>query len=571
MNRTKKYNVKNIPDKGMIRNIASGCNCSLVVAALLIQRGSDTEELASVFLEPKLNMMHDPFLLPDIEKAIEILVEAKDTDKKLVVFGDYDVDGMTSTAVIYNTLLSLGYNITSRLPDRLNAGYDISESVIREIILEGCDILITCDCGSNAHDAINFAVSKGIKVIVTDHHKITNGAVSSHALINPHREDSGYPFKYLSGVGVAFKVMHALVIHLGYEKSSFIKTTLDLVCLGTIADVVPLVGENRIFVINGLKELFNSRLGLKELLAKNNVTKDSISCQALSYRVIPKLNSASRMGNVTKAFDLLVEKDQTKVERLMNSIDEMNTMRITEEMIIMQEAEKAISDNNLSGDNVIVISGDWRHSIVGNIAAKLSRVYRRPVIVIGLQNPDGFAIGSGRDASDINMLSLINGCSDLLVRFGGHKSAAGITIDINKIDEFREKINLLYKDRAFDDEHSDDLDVDLSIKIDAVDLELAQSLMVLEPFGEGNEKPVFLSKSVVINQMMRMGKNKEHLKIVTSKSNGDLLDCLYWNMADTSGDYNIGDLIDIVYNIEINTWSNMSRAQLIIMDMQPSV
>ena len=263
MNRTKKYNVKNIPDKGMIRNIASGCNCSLVVAALLIQRGSDTEELASVFLEPKLNMMHDPFLLPDIEKAIEILVEAKDTDKKLVVFGDYDVDGMTSTAVIYNTLLSLGYNITSRLPDRLNAGYDISESVIREIILEGCDILITCDCGSNAHDAINFAVSKGIKVIVTDHHKITNGAVSSHALINPHREDSGYPFKYLSGVGVAFKVMHALVIHLGYEKSSFIKTTLDLVCLGTIADVVPLVGENRIFVINGLKELFNSRLGLK--------------------------------------------------------------------------------------------------------------------------------------------------------------------------------------------------------------------------------------------------------------------------------------------------------------------
>ena len=566
------YNTKELPSKDKIKSLAEECNLNLVVSALLILRGIDTKEKVNIFINPDLNLLHDPFLLSDMDKAVLILNTALKEKKSVIIFGDYDVDGITSTAIIYKTLKSLNFNVSWKLPDRLNAGYDISETIIKEIISEGFKVLITCDCGSNAIEAIDLAVSNGMEVIITDHHKIIAEEAKSHALINPHRDNSNYPFKYLCGAGVAFKTMHAFVLSLGLEKSSFVQSALDLVCLGTIADVVPLVDENRIFVVNGLKSILTSRhTGLKYLIDKNNITKDNISSLFLSLRVIPKLNSASRMGEVNKAFELLVERDESRLTQIINSIDELNNMRISEEEIIFSEAESQLNKDNLSDYHIIVVSGNWKHSIVGNVASKLSRRYKKPAIVIGAKDKNNLSIGSCRDYGNIDILSLIKEASHHLERFGGHKSAAGLTIPIENIDNFRQDLHDLYSSKyTLESDKISLYEADLSIKIDAINLDLIKSLNILEPFGECNEKPKFISKSVKINQIMRMGKEKEHLKITIEKSNEDLLDAVFWGQGDLADDFSIGALIDMIYSLEINTWGHATRPQLLLHDVKLS-
>jgi len=559
-----KFNIKELPDKIFVKEIADNNNLSMVVAALLIQKGITDDKAIKMFLEPDISLLHDPFLLSDMQKAVDLLRKAKEENKNIWVFGDYDVDGITSTAIIYKTLSLLDFNISWMFPDRLNDGYDISIDAINELAYKGCELLITCDCGSNANEAIDLAIQKGITVIVTDHHNITSNCVNADAIINPYKENCNYPFKNLSGAGVAFKFMLAYIMSIGLNANSYLYSMLDLLTLGTIADVVPLTDENRIFTVHGLTSIINSKKpGIKKLLKSGYINETNITSKQLSFKVIPKLNSASRMGEAIKAFELLTEKNEERAEGLFNHIEELNKERLIEEEKIYNNAIEIIENNNYIDHNIIIVYNDeWLHSICGNIASKLCKKYKRPAVVIGGKKENNYGIGSCRQYGNVDILSLISKCEDLLIRFGGHKFAAGLTINKDNIDDFRNKLNTLFLEEP--SKISKDFNANINLKLDAITLELAEELAKLEPFGEGNEKPVFVSKNLNIKQSMAMGQEKKHIKLVFEKSNGDLLDGIMWGFGENIDKLSVNNNIDIAYHIETNVYNNNKRAQLMI-------
>lgn len=552
----KKWVVKNIIDKNL--NI---CDSNLI-SNLLYSRGIKTEIDIDEFLYPSIDKLYSPFGLKDMDRAIETIDSAIKGQKKIIIYGDYDVDGITSTSILYRALKRLGVEVGYYIPDRVNEGYGINLEAIDYLKSIATDLIITVDCGVSSIKEVEYAKKLGMQIIVTDHHECQS-EIPDTIVVNPKRKDCTYPFKYLSGCGVALKLVQALWFHYGLTGFD---DYLDVAAIGTIADVVSLTGENRIIVKNGLKMLKTSdKCGIKAIKEVFGL-KGDINSYNVAFQIAPRINAVGRLSNAKIAVELFTTNDYDKALQIAKFLDQENKNRQQiEEEILNDAIEQIESSSALKYDRVIVLSSDkWHIGVVGIAASKVCERYNRPVILICTEGENGR--GSGRSIEGFNLFEHLCKCSEYLTKFGGHEMAAGISIEKKNIGAFRKKINEL-AEKVSSDIFEEKLYLDLCIDEKSVNMENAEMIQNLQPFGAGNPSPVFMIDGVHIKSKKIIGKNEKHIKLYLEK-NDCTFDAVYFNGVETVNGLDTDD-IDIAFNININEWNNKKNVQLVIKDVRP--
>lgn len=545
------------------KELAPALNISKVTAQLLINRGIDDPRKAAEFLNASLSSCHSPHLLKDMDKAVPRVKQAISRGEKIVVYGDYDVDGMTSVSLLYSALKNLGGVVESYIPNRLEEGYGLNSHAIKTIHHSGASLIITVDCGITSFKEIEYARSLGIDVIITDHHEILEGQTpSAYAIINPLQESCKYPFKHLAGVGLAYKLAKAL-----YEDTPFFaEDFLDLVSLGTVADVAPLIGENRILTKYGLEEINSrSRIGLNALMEVSGLNGKDISAGHIGFILGPRINAMGRVGSPEKALKLLLTRDVEEARKYAKMLDFENRNRQKIEARVLDEALNKIErEVNFKYHNVIVLSGEnWHPGVIGIVASRLVDKYYRPAILISLDGKLGK--GSGRSTEGFHLFNYLLKCKDLLVGFGGHETACGITIAKDCIDQFRERINLEAFKETQDRFIDRTLDIDMDIPLSALNTNMLDEIETLSPFGIDNPEPVLSSRDLIVKDgPRRIGKNGFKIWVTNntvtceavSFGRGDL------EMPKT------GSRVDLAYAPSINDWQGVRSIQLGLKDIR---
>ena len=532
----------------------------LLFDRILASRGIGDTNKASFLLPNYSELKHDPFLLPDMQKAVDRLVLALKNQDKITIYGDYDIDGLTSTALIFDALKNFGYNnVNTYIPSRFNEGYGLTSSAIEKIALSGTKLIVTVDCGSRSENEVMKSNEFGVDIIITDHHNAAQVQPPAVAVINPKRSDSLYPFCDLAGVGVAFKLVQALQTKLDGLSDGQEKWLLDLVAFGTVCDMVPLIDENRAYVFWGLRVLKKTRrLGLKALTAVSNLEADKLNSRSLGYALGPRMNAAGRLETAGYALDLLMSESSEVAFEKAQYLDELNTRRRSEQDKIFKEA--SIQVETRPGDPVIVVSSkDWNHGIVGIVASKLLEKYHKPALV--LQELSDISKGSARSFGDFNISQAIEACKSLIKSGGGHSLAAGITLPTKNIDAFRQMINKFYEQLNLVDQ-----ELALLPKVDAVaDLSeinegLVSQIEQLEPFGSGNSRPVLQTNGLIVRKVFKMGNDQQHLKLELSDRNGLKMTFLAFN-APKNYLVQPGVSVSVLYEIELNEWNGLRSVE----------
>jgi len=475
----------------------------LPIAQVLSARGISPEE-SPAFLEPRLEDLNDPFLMRDMDKAVERIITAMEESQKIMVHGDYDVDGVTSLSLLYRNLTSIGLNVIPYIPDRFTEGYGLSSQGIEKAKEEGISLIITVDCGITALEEIEMARKYGIDVIVTDHHEPRETLPEATAIINPKVDD--YPFKDLAGVGVAFKLLEALYRKLSLNLNH-LYWDLDLVALGTVADIVPLVKENRVFVHFGLKILEKSKkAGIKSLKSVTGLN-GKVEPWHISFILAPRLNAAGRLNHAIEAFKLLSTRDGLEALQLARELDRTNKERQGIERKILSEAEKMVRRMDLDKDWVIVLgSEDWHEGVIGIVASKLVEQYNRPTILLSFTG--GIGKGSGRSIQNFNLFNALLDLEKYLLSFGGHKMAAGLRLEKENLQDFRQALNKLAKERLKKEYFEPELYIDGEIRLSDINQDILSVYRKLSPFGMGNPQPVFVVKNVTVKNDIRVMKDR---------------------------------------------------------------
>lgn len=473
------------------------------IAQVLSARGISPEE-SPAFLEPRLEDLNDPFLMRDMDKAVERIITAMKESQKIMVHGDYDVDGVTSLSLLYRNLTSIGLNVIPYIPDRFTEGYGLSSQGIEKAKEEGISLIITVDCGITALEEIEMARKYGIDVIVTDHHEPRETLPEATAIINPKVDD--YPFKDLAGVGVAFKLLEALYRKLSLNLNH-LYWDLDLVALGTVADIVPLVKENRVFVHFGLKILEKSKkAGIKSLKSVTGLN-GKVEPWHISFILAPRLNAAGRLNHAIEAFKLLSTRDGLEALQLARELDRTNKERQGIERKILSEAEKMVRRMDLDKDWVIVLgSEDWHEGVIGIVASKLVEQYNRPTILLSFTG--GIGKGSGRSIQNFNLFNALLDLEKYLLSFGGHKMAAGLRLEKENLQDFRRALNKLAKERLKKEYFEPELYIDGEIRLSDINQDILSVYRKLSPFGMGNPQPVFVAKNVTVKNDIRVMKDR---------------------------------------------------------------
>lgn len=536
---------------------------------ILAVRGIASSQRA-LFLLPDYSLRHDPFLLPDMKKAVDRLTLALERGEKITIYGDYDIDGLTATASLLDAFRSFGFRgVEAFIPNRFTEGYGLTVDAVERIAKTGADIIVTVDCGSLSHLEIARAGELGIDVIVTDHHNVAKMQPPAVAVINPKRllqdnpdsyqnlclkqpDEVLYPFLDLPGVGVAFKLIQALQTRLGGLPPGQEKWLLDLVALGTVCDVVTLIDENRTHVYWGLEVMRKTRRpGLKALMAVAGIDVTQLNARALGFGLGPRLNAAGRLETAQYSLDLLTTDDPQVALELAYKLNDMNQARRREQDLIFAQAiEQA---DRLVDDPVLVVSApDWNHGVVGIVAAKLLERYKKPTFV--LSEVDDEAKGSARSYGDFSAADAIRSADDIITKGGGHKLAAGVTLPKSNIGAFRQRVNDFYRSKKFTDQPSLLLPrADVEAHLSDLSLELSDKISQLEPFGNGNERPIFRTENVKVLNLRRMGDKGQHLKLTIA--DGDKkLDLLAFN-ADEAFFVDIGQAVTVWYNLDVNQWN----------------
>jgi single-stranded-DNA-specific exonuclease len=552
-------------DEALIYEIAKNNNISTLLAKILLNRGIDTNEKIEKFLHPKIEYLYDPYLLCDMEKAINRIIDAINKKQKITVYGDYDVDGITSIAVLTKFLTELGVENTYYLPNRLDEGYGLNKSAIKTISENDTSLLITVDCGISANDEVEYANSIGLDVIITDHHECLKTLPNAVAVIDPKREDSEYPFKYLAGVGVTFKLIQAISIRLGLDRAKYLKY-LDIVCLGTVADIVPLVDENRVIVKFGLELIKQTKnQGLKALIKAAGY--DKIDSTAISFGLAPRINACGRMGEAQIALKLLLTNLENEAIQIADELNKINRERQSVERRIMEEAISLIKNNELYKDNVIILGNtDWHHGVIGIVASKITEMYYKPSILICFEGEEGK--GSGRSIEGFDLHEALGGCSDSLIKYGGHEMAIGLSIESKKFDDFKKMLLEIAGQRITEDMVAT-IKVDAEVTTKDISLDMVKSLVLLEPYGEGNLPPVFIYKNIKVDSIRTLSEDK-HLKL-NVKDGNIIFDAIGFNMGELKDSIKMGDRVDILHYLEINKYNNTERVQLNIKDIKHSL
>lgn len=512
------------------------------------------------FLNMRKFKLYDSNMFKDIEKVFKRLKKAKDNEEKIVIFGDYDVDGITSTSILYKFFKFENFNIDYYIPHRIEEGYGLNKDAIKELSDANIDLIITVDNGITAIEEVKYANKLGIDVIITDHHEPMDKLPEAVGIIDPKRKDSTYPFKELAGCGIAYK----LVIYLKNKFSSTfnIQEVEDLVLIGTVADIVPLVDENRYIVKSKIKTLNRSKnLGIRALLEVTDQIDKEISAMTIGYIIGPRLNAAGRLGNAEKAVDLLTTEDKDEAIKIAEFLDSQNVERKKIGNNIYIEAVKKIEKENRDKDNIIIVYGEnWHHGVIGIVASKLVDKYYKPVIVLSLD--DDVLKGSARSIEGFSIFEAIYSVKDLTEKFGGHEMAAGLSLKIENIKKFRKLINL--KTKIPKDLLIPKLDIDMKVKSDKIDLKLLDEMEKLKPFGAKNKSPLFLVKGK-LNRVKAVGNNSKHLKFEVNN-----IGCIAFNMGENIDYIKENDLIEVVGSFEKNEWNNNVNPQINVRDMASS-
>ncbi len=509
------------PNPDTAKKIEEALKLHPLCANVLCNRGIETPEQATAFLNPSVSALLDPFLLQDMEKGVAKIKETISQNQKIVVYGDYDVDGITAVSMIYLYLKSKGANVSYYIPSRSDEGYGLNKEAVLSFKNDGVGLIITADCGITAFEDIHYATSLGISVVVTDHHKCKEELPPAFAVINPKRPDCTYPFKELSGVGVAFKLIEALE---GVGKSKDLLDQYgDLLCLGTIADIVTLTEENRVFVSLGLKRLGDPQnLGLKALIQEAGLAGKVLTSSHVGFIIAPRINAVGRLGNAVDAVKLFTTSDPKEAEKLAKMLCEENIRRQTIEQEILKQACAIIDkDKSHNTDRVIVLASEsWHHGVIGIVASRITERYGKPCVLIAVEGNE--AKGSCRGLQGFNMFEALSYCDDLLLKFGGHELAAGLTVSKDNIEAFREKINLYAKEHFNTKIYVEEISYEGKITDKDITLELTDMLEGIQPCGMGNPMPHFLIEKVKIDDITYFGDDK-HIRLKFSKKSFSIM------------------------------------------------
>ena len=537
-----------------------------LLATILVNRGITSKEKIRQFLEPTRQDFYNPYLMKDMEIAVERIVKAIENQEKVIIYGDYDVDGITSTTVLKKFLKDLGLEVSYYIPNRLNEGYGLNNTAIEKIVNEGYSLMITVDCGISAIEEIDYANSLGLETIVTDHHEPGEVLPKALAVVDNKRKDSTYPFRDLAGVGVAFKLCQAIGMKLELKEETYLKY-LDIVCVGTISDIVPLVDENRVITKLGLLLVKQTKnMGLRSIINSSGYSK--VDSNTISFGVAPRINACGRMGKAEEALELLLSTDIYKVNELTKKLNEHNKERQEIEKNIYESAVEKIEKNHLDENRTIVVGGeDWHHGVIGIVSSKITDMYFKPSILLSFEE-NGTGKGSGRSIPGFDLHQALTKCQDTLEKFGGHSMAVGVTIKKENLEKFRKEFEKVAEEEKIED-IVPILNVDAKIELNSVDKDVIESLKALEPFGEANKMPIFAFKNLRIDSIRALSEGK-HLKL-TLKEDNRIINAIGFNMGELAEEYRIGDKIDVAGVLEINTFNGVDNLQINIKDVMKSI
>jgi single-stranded-DNA-specific exonuclease len=535
-----------------------------VILQLLKNRGIKTREELNRFLDPRIDYLYDPMLLKDMDKAVSRIKKAIANSEKITVYGDYDVDGITSCCMMVRLLRKMGAKVDYYIPSRLDEGYGLNKEAVKKIHGTGATLIITVDNGISSFEEVEFASELGIDTVITDHHEPRDTIPKAVAVVDPKRRDCKYPFKNLAGVGVALKLAHALV-DMNFKS---IQEYLDLAALGTVADIVPLLDENRIIVKNGIRALENTQnKGLSSLLSVLKLKDAPVDARKISFMLAPRLNAVGRISDPNVAVKLLLTEDEIEALELARTLENVNQERQSIETRILEEAREKIDNHmDLDEDRVIVISSpEWHPGVIGIVASRLVELYHRPCILIAEEGEEGR--GSGRSIPGFNLFDALSRLSHKLLRYGGHEQAAGLAIKISEIGEFREEINALAKQLIKEEDIAPKLNIELELEEKDISLELAEQLELLEPFGFGNPKPVFMCRNLTIRKIQTVGGGDKHLRLSLNKKQKPLA-AIGFNLGFCKEELDLAPALDLAFHLEVNRWQGYVEPQLNIKDMK---
>lgn len=543
-----------------------------MIAAALVAKGYADPAAANAFLNPSLDTLHDPKLLPDFEAGMKALLNAKEQGHKIYIHGDYDVDGITSAALLTRFLRRLGMNVKTHVPHRMKEGYGISQSAVQAAVEFGANLFLTCDCGGSAFEEVEAARAHGMTVVVTDHHHVGEHP-NAHAFINPHRQDSIYPFANLCGAGVAFKFCQGLCPELDIPVSAFHRAFLDLVTLGTVADVMPIVDENRTLVRHGLPLISNSKKpGIQALIQEAGLQEKAdrgFTSYDIGFGLSPRLNAAGRIDDAALALRLMLADDLNEATPIAREMEALNKSRREQQEEIIKEAIELIEAAGHGNDSLIVVGKEgWHPGIVGIVAGRLRDHYHRPVFVLSLDPETGIFKGSARSIPGFNLAEAIKSHPEVMDG-GGHAKAAGMSVHADSFEQAR-RLLLEHAERVLNDEALvPEMQLTAEMRLDEIDFPSAEQLALLAPFGEGNRDPIFLAKGVTL-EGVKPTRNPDHPMLYLSQGSTQNILAKAFRLGPKVADTYGGQKLDIVFAVEVDTWNGRNALGWTVKDFRPS-
>ena len=570
--------------------LARGLGITPAAAKLLAGRGYDTVEAARAFIGKETAMLHDPFLMADMDKAVARIREALVKREKIVIYGDYDVDGVTSTTILYSFLRIHSADVRYYIPNRIGEGYGVNIEALRSFAADGCTLMITVDTGITAIDEIAAAKALGLDTVVTDHHECRAELPAACAVVNPRRPDCPYPFKELAGCGVAFKLISALEMNLRstslYNAVKFAANRFgELVAIGTIADVMPLRDENRIIVSYGLGLLERTKdIGISALMRASglivtepdgNIVRKKITSSSVGFTLAPRINAAGRISSAEIAVELFLTEDRVRADQIAAELCETNRRRQAEENAIIEDAMKKLPEQCAPDDHVIVLADDhWHHGVIGIVCSRLTEKYNLPSILVSFEGQEGgsdsdVGKGSGRSIHGLNLVEALAACEKTLLKYGGHELAAGLSVERGRLDDFRRAINEYAAKLLGEEELSRVIEIDEMLEPCEISLQLAHELYLLEPFGISNAQPVFESDRMLITEITPLAGGKHTRLTLSAATEAHMLyTALLFGTPTAEFPHRAGDLVDVVYNLDINDFRGRQTVQLLVRDIR---
>ena len=545
-------------------------NISSAVARMLVVRGMQTADEARAFVRPSLDKLHDPFQMKDMDKAVERLHQAITQDEKILIYGDYDVDGTTAVAVMFRFLSPLASCLDYYIPNRYTEGYGLSSLGIDYAVAQGCGLIITLDCGIKAVEKVAYAASKGIDVIVCDHHTPGDELPNAVAVLNMKRSDCPYPYKDLSGCGVGFKLAQAYTQRYGLPFENLVPL-MQLLAMSIASDIVPITGENRILAHFGIQQLNKAPfMGVSAIMQVASVKAKKLTISDLVYKIGPRINACGRMKSGRAAVELLLTNDPIFAQQQAEEVNQHNEDRrdcdteTTKEALAQLRVDPTFAERR----STVVYASHWHKGVVGIVASRLTETYYRPTIVL-TAGEDGIISGSARSVGGFDIYAAIDSCSDLLTNFGGHKYAAGLSMHINDLPEFKQRFEAYVATHIQPNQLQPTLDIEAELQLGDITQSFYNVLRHLEPFGPGNPRPLFVSRRLINHRDTRaVGKEREHLRLdVTDRINA--ITGIAFGRADMAEYIQNGNAVDICYELNENTFNHHTTIQMMVQDIKP--